>query len=211
VTKEQLMDSADFDQLARSLATQVSRRRILAGALSAALGLLMPPAGGSLVRADRKHRQPCAKDGQKAQPKKGCCTGLIEDADGRCTTGPPSNPCEGQADGTCCAGDTGQQWCQGGSCVAVPDYGTITQCRGACQFRGEERVVTVCGATMTCPGCDECGRACNHTACDGIIGAFDTGGYCVRGTDAVCTNGGCTPPAQCCTATAIGCVEVCVP
>jgi hypothetical protein len=64
--------------------------------------------------ADRKHRQHCAKEGQKVQPKKDCCTGLIEDADGRCTTGPPSNPCQGQADGTCCAGDTGKQWCQGG-------------------------------------------------------------------------------------------------
>jgi hypothetical protein len=97
--------------------------------------------------------------------------------------------------------------------VAVPDYGTITQCQGACQFRGEDRLVTVCGAKMTCPGCDECGRACNFTACDGITGAFDTGGYCVRGTNEVCSssNGGCPPPAQCCTATAIGCVEVCVP
>ncbi len=205
------MDSADFDQLARSLVTQVSRRRTLAGGLSAALGLLMPSAGGSSVRADRKHRQHCAKEGQKVQPKKGCCTGLIEDADGRCATGPPGNPCEGQADGTCCAGDTGQRWCQGGSCEAVPDYGTIRQCRGACQFRGEQRVVTVCGATMECPGCDECRGACPPTACDGIIGAFGIGGYCVRGTGTVCSNGDCPSPAQCCTATSIGCVEVCVP
>src|SRR4051794_21306604 len=129
---EDLMDSADFDKLVRSLVTQASRRRIVAGALSATLGVLMPPAGGASVRADRQHRQPCAREGQKVQPKKDCCTGLIEAADGRCTTGPPGNPCQGQADGTCCAGDTGKQWCLGGSCVAVPDYGTITQCRGAC-------------------------------------------------------------------------------
>jgi hypothetical protein len=205
------MESADFDQLARSLVTQASRRGVLAGALSAGLGLLMPPIGSSSARANRKLRQHCAKEGQKVQPKKGCCTGLIEDGDGRCTRIPPGNPCQGQADGTCCAGDTGQQWCQDGSCVAVPDYGTITQCRGACQFRGEERLVTVCGATMTYPGCDECGRACNHTACDGIIGPFGTGGYCVRGTDTLCSDGGCAAPAQCCSATAIGCVELCIP
>jgi hypothetical protein len=208
---EDLMESADFDQLTRSLVTQASRRHILFGALSATLGLLMSPAGGASVRADRKPQQHCAKAGQKVQPKKDCCTGLIEDAHGRCTPGPSGNPCQGQANGTCCAGDTGKQWCQGGSCVAVPDYGTITQCRGACQFRGENRVVTVCGATMTCPGCDECRGACNNTACDGIIGPFGTGGYCVRGTGAVCSNGGCAAPAQCCSATAIGCVEVCVP
>src|SRR3954468_18918107 len=143
---EDLMDSADFDQLVRSLVTPASRRRLLAGALSATLGLLMPPAGGASVRADRKPQQHCAKEGQKVQPKKDCCAGLIEDADGRCMTGPLGNPCQGQADGTCCAGDTGKQWCQGGACVAVPASGTLTQCRGACQFRGEARLVKVCGA-----------------------------------------------------------------
>src|SRR5436190_28834 len=124
---EDLMDSADFDQLARSLVTPASRRRILAGALSAMLGLRMRPAG------------------------------------------------------------------------AGPASGTTTQRRGASQSRGEHRGVPACGATMTCPGPERCPGACPPTAGAGITAPSGPGDYCVRGADAVCSNGGCTPPAQCCT------------
>src|SRR5215212_8762961 len=105
------MDSVDFDRLARSLVTEASRRRVLAGALSAALGSLVPPVGSLSVRADRK-------DGRGSDKPKG------KGPDGGNGKGnshgngnlPPSNPCEGQADGACCAGNKGEHWCQGGSC-----------------------------------------------------------------------------------------------
>src|SRR5215216_414065 len=63
------MDHADFDQLARSLVTHASRRRVLAGTLSAALGLLLPPAASPVVRADRKHRHKRHKRHKAKLPK----------------------------------------------------------------------------------------------------------------------------------------------
>jgi hypothetical protein len=197
------MESVDFDRLARSLVTEASRRRVLAGALSAALGSLVSPISSRSVRADRK-------DGRGSDKTKG------KDPDGDNGHGhgnpPTSNRCKGKADGACCAGNTGEHWCQGGSCVPVPEQGTITQCRGACAA-GSERLVTVCGATMMCPDCDAhtC-RACGGNFCDGIMGPFGIGGYCVRETGFVCSSstGECPANSQCCPF-APRCVEVCVP
>ena len=201
------MDSVDFDRLARSLVTQASRRRVLAGALSAALGSLVPPIGSLSVRADRK-------DGRGSDKPKG------KGPDGGNGNGhghgngkpPPSNPCEGQADGACCAGNKGEHWCQGGSCVPVPSRGTITQCRGACGT-GPERSVNVCGATMSCPFCTEPDGCRDNIFCDGIIGPFGIGSYCVLQTLEVCADTKhskrqCPGSTQCCSTLGPQCVEL---
>jgi hypothetical protein len=122
-----------------------------------------------------------------------------KDPDGDNGNPPTSNRCKGKADGACCAGNKGEHWCQGGSCVAVPDYGTITQCRGACGT-GPERSVTVCGATMSCPFCIDPDGCDDWAFCEGIMGPFGIGSYCVRETGFVCSEvtGACEGTAQCC-------------
>jgi hypothetical protein len=200
------MDSVDFDRLARSLVTEASRRRVLAGALSAALGSLVSPIGSLSARADRK-------DGRGSDKPKD------KDPDGGNGHGngnrPPSNPCEGQADGACCAGKKGEHWCQGGSCVPVPEQGTLTECRGACGT-GPQRFITVCGATMSCPFCTEPDGCRDNIFCDGIIGPFGIGSYCVLQTLEVCADTKhskrqCPGSTQCCSTLGSQCVELRVP
>ena len=203
------MDSVDFDRLARSLATEATRRRVLAGAFSAALGSLVPPIGSLSVRAD-------SKDEPGRNKPKG------EDPDGGNGNGngnghghgnpPPSNPCEGEADGACCAGKKGEHWCQSGSCEPVPSYGTITQCRGTCGT-GPQRFVTVCGATMSCPFCTDPDGCRDYAFCEGIIGPFGTGSYCVTETGGVCSDTKhskrqCPGSTQCCSTLGSQCVEL---
>src|SRR3954469_8130215 len=168
------MDTVAFDRLGRSLVTEASRRRVLAGALSAALGSLVPPIGSLSVRAARKDGRGSDKPKGKG-PDGG--NGHSHGNGHRNGNPPPSNPCEGQADGACCAGNKGEHWCQGGSCMPVPEQGTITQCRGACGA-GSGRLVTVCGATMSCPFCIDPEGCRDNIFCDGIIGPFGIGSYC---------------------------------
>ena len=79
------MDARQFDGIVKALSSGANRRRVLGGlvgGLAAALG------GQRATGADHK-RDHCAKEGQKAQPKKPCCPGLV-DNDGRCEPGPTS-------------------------------------------------------------------------------------------------------------------------
>jgi hypothetical protein len=111
------MDSARLDSLARSVTAAGSRRRILAAALSGALGLVLRAA--SIEDAPAKKKCPPCKRSKR----------------GKCKPKPNGTAC---AVGTCqggncvaadqCASCTGDQVCSGGACI-VPACGAGGPCR----------------------------------------------------------------------------------
>ena len=94
-----------------------------------------------------------------------------------------TNPCAGQPDRTCCAGDTGKQWCQGEACEAVPSdaRATLAECAGRCDYVNNPASHEVCGQPLSCPDCSDCQAAPNN--CDGGgtgSGPAGFGIYCVK-------------------------------
>jgi len=132
------VDRNRFDTFAAALCAAPSRRtalRLLAGLTLAGLG------GQSEARKKHKNKRKCAKAGQvPSKKRKQCCSKLVQDSNGVCTTscsmGPllcdvchicdaQSGQCVPQPDGFGCflpnGGACGDRYtCQGGVCTAVP-------------------------------------------------------------------------------------------
>ena len=107
------MDSRQFDRMVKALGSGVQRRHIigiLAGGLTAALSKQRA------TLADHKASH-CAHEGEKVQPQKGCCTGLIEGTDDRCEPEPPPPTCT--TPGGVCDPATGSGC--GAGCTCNPD------------------------------------------------------------------------------------------
>ena len=183
------MESADFDRLARSLVRQGTRRRVLAGALSAALGLLLPPAGSTAVRADRKHRRHRKKHRQHNAPKPDTSPRDTSPRDGTCPTGqkPCGDRCITEAE--CC----GAEDCPSG----------LRCCDGVCQ--------ECCGQDAHCATGNLCTRdwcradgVCIHEPANGYGGFCgpDSGNhsYCQDGQCLQCIEDGlrCSRTLECC-------------
>jgi hypothetical protein len=93
---------------------------------------------------------------------------------------------------TCCNGPSGQEWCQGGACVAVPASGSFADCQGYC-----DNSVNICGQTMGCPDCAACG--CGGISCTAFSGPFGQGLYCRQaGSLGSCTTIAPCPSGQVC-------------
>src|SRR5829696_5165124 len=95
------MNHSRFDTLVRLLAEAHSRRTLVGLAGGVLAGTVAGEAAGGTKRKRRKQQrvraqdhegEHCAKVGQKAEPKKHCCPGLVGDANGRCEPEPPPPP-----------------------------------------------------------------------------------------------------------------------
>lgn len=186
------MDSSRFDQLARALATDASRRSVL-GTLLATAGALLRPRTG---------RTACVQPGEDCRQGDACCAGHtcfegvcdcpsgFLDARGRCAPPPPSDttclaegsPCASNAD--CCIDDG--LTCQEGVCL--PAITVQVGCSG---------VGGPCGLSDVC-----CGAPATMCSAEGVCVCTDplipdrTGLSCV----AVCgyPEDPCSDGSPCC-------------
>jgi hypothetical protein len=194
------VDAAQFDRLVQSLGAPSPRRRLLrllaavpvAGGL---LALLAPEAvvgkngkngkGGKGGKGHKGHKGGKGGKGGKGKGDKGkggnekSRSRISKRSIGRPT--PPSDPCAGQLDRTCCAGATGKKWCQRETCVAVPSdaRATLAECQGRCDASDTTVSQEVCGQTLSCPDCRDCTAAPNN--CDALVpgdGPTGFGDYC---------------------------------
>ena len=163
------MDPDRFDTVTRFLTRAGSRRRAIAVALSAALGL------GAIARPEDA---PAAKSG-KCKPKCGecerCKRGDCDKRDGktRCQKG----KCKAKGDGTPCGAGT----CQGGRCVATP------VCSGqpngtACGERAAGDPLRCCDGVCPAPTCRARGTACapGETRTDCAFACCSLGVTCIN-------------------------------
>jgi hypothetical protein len=103
------MDGSRFDAIARSLAESGSRRRLLAGLTTGAIGLVGVRAADAAV---------CRAPGERCRADANCCTGACaKDGKGRHRC-----DCQGAADGTACAHGT---CCAGACCAGSTVCGTV--------------------------------------------------------------------------------------
>ena len=164
------MDAGRFDALARTFTAAGSRRRTLAAALSAALGL------GAIARPEVA---PAAKSG-KCKPKCGecerCKRGDCERKNGkkRCQKG----KCKPKPAGTSCAALNGGI-CQDGACTCPNG---LTNCGGAC--------VNLLTSRGNCGGC---GAGCgfNEQCSNGVCRCGTLSNACATGTSC------CLEPSSC--------------
>jgi hypothetical protein len=231
------VDGSRFDCWTRTLSTG-DRRRVLAGMLGL-VAAAMP--GRSLgtrndpdCDATRKRGQACERTcqcrgdyhcgrprvpeerdecGQNLNADRVCCAGKGDSCAGNdceccgeliCEGGRCRESCVGH-DGICCAGGR----CRGGQCVAV--YTTLGDCQGEC----DSGQVKVCGKTVGCPNCQECGRLSCFSS---IVRGFGPRGdrfYCLssdRGDE--CTKAADCPSDWVCaqafqTSTGYRCAKIC--
>jgi hypothetical protein len=179
------MDPRRFDRLSKTLATAGTRRalvRLLLGVplVGSLTGLLdtgetaaRRPVDRVLDRAERKQAKRQSRNnghnhhnGGNHHHNGNHHNGNHHNGNHRGGKGGKGgNPCQGQADRTCCAGGTGKQWCQSGTCVAIPADATATlaECGGRCY--GDPRdppypfarySKEVCGQTLPCMSCNYC-------------------------------------------------------
>jgi hypothetical protein len=160
------MDDERFDRLARSIAGSPSRRQVVGGLASGALGILLGAVRPEVVAAA------CRKAGANCGRRKRCCAGArcLETADGgrRCQCNPGLEQCP---DGRChdlktdpatcgscfigCAGPVGTPvTCVGGECCAADRVVDGACCRA-------ERIEDCCPADRIFVKCRQrcvCGR-----------------------------------------------------
>ena len=148
----------------------------------------------------------CTTAGNTATSGAPCCAGLNTCADGTCKAdccaGVTCGACltclggdcvaDAAQDGTCCAGATGQQWCQSGQCVVIPSdaRATLLACGGRCfsNYDDSPAFHNVCGTDLKCLDCLDCATA---ASCDEAVVGFGPEGlgfYCYKGVDGTCEN-----------------------
>jgi hypothetical protein len=164
-----------FDDVARTLATERSRRRALQTLVGAMLGSLVAASPRvALAQGNSQCAHFCAAVFGADTPAAGQCTSDAAHGKGLCyTCGPAST---GGAKSICCA--------RNGSGVCT-SYGAATCCT-APQTCGGGGTAGVCGCTpKTCPT-GVCGQISN--GCGGTLN-------CTCGTGQICSNGQCVTPA----------------
>jgi hypothetical protein len=199
------MDAQQFDALTKALGSGAARRRVL-GALAGGLVAVLGRQAG-LAGHTPEH---CAKAGQKPQPGnsgKGCCAGLTEGADGRCSGvgSPPQNTGR-----RCNARTCPQGCCDGRTCFTENSWEFCGTGGAACQTCANEQVCA--GPSAHCASCSatppgdvldpnrQCGVAGNaECLCyirvgtsTGVCGSSSTCnlGHAICATDADCTQAG---------------------
>ena len=175
-----VVDGRQFDGLTKKLAAGAGARRdvvkgLAGGLLAGALGLV----GSRAALANHKSSH-CAKAGQKAESGKsgkGCCAGLTEGGDGRCSGvgSPPQN-----TQGPCNAKKCPQGCCDGRTCVAGDSPAQCGTGGAACQACASDQLC-VSGTCRTVP--------CTH--CPAVEQCIDGGCVCAG-------FGGSAAPATCC-------------
>lgn len=174
------MDSQHFDELMRTLAQ--SRRSLVAGALTAAAGLLGIQAATARRRKPRKPRaQPnefgCVDAGKPCQNNGSCCSGVCKGKKGR-------KRCQAHHTGTCKQGGAGH--CLESSVETCNDR---TDCACVRTTSGSD----VC--VQTAPsGFDYCADCARDTDCEAL--GYPRGSVCLPLHEGFCA-GACDSDRAC--------------
>jgi hypothetical protein len=187
-----------FDELAKALSRNVSRRKVFKGALAAAVSGAFMRAGGGQAEAAVRRRRGCPglHDGCGPGRRSACCPGMICDG-GSCLV-PDAGQCV--TDDDCCCGEV---------CRPHRGRGEICQPAGVAGARCVDDADCAAGfscdaASATCLGNDGTPCGADDECADGVCDpGWDRCGTCGRGgaacaSDADCCANDCDPYTQTC-------------
>jgi hypothetical protein len=173
------MDGSLFDRIARSLATERSRRGVLGGLLGLGAGLVG-------VRATDAACPP----GQVSRPRVGCVCrrtgrppvgGVCPCPRGQTDTGDGQGCLECRGDDECGDACAGAGPCVQGACTSVPTLPEGASCTdgrvcldGACRGNGTCTTSSTCEVVVPCPGSGCNIPLCHTTSEGGLVCADDT-------------------------------------
>jgi hypothetical protein len=161
------MDDQRFDRYSRTLATALTRRRLVAAALALAGGEALAERGAAAApTVCRQLGQHCTRSGQ-------CCSGICDPAPGR----------RGQRRQTCGC-PRGQRACRQTCTAVLEDPENCGGCGVACDpLRADGCVggACACGAGPAC----RAGKECLHGACFDVTCEGSTAGFCLVSVEGV--------------------------